>query len=64
MLKYDKCISSVMELLRKTINTIHRYWVQRSSEADLNYLRKSGVKTGDTPFSVLAALCLPIIISM
>ena len=48
-----------MELLRKIIKTIHRYWVQRNSEAYLNYLRKSGFKIGDTSFSIMAALCLP-----
>ena len=48
-----------MELLRKIYKMIHHYWAQRSSEAYLNYLRKSGFKIGDTPFSVVAALCLP-----
>ena len=36
-----------MELLRKIFKIVHRYWVQRSSEAYLNYLRKSGFKIGD-----------------
>ena len=39
-----------MELLRKIIKTIHRYWVQRNSEAYLNYLRKSGFKIGDNTY--------------
>ena len=38
-----------MELLKKIFKTIHRYWVQRNSEAYLNYLRKSGFKIGDMP---------------
>ena len=49
-----------MDLLRKMYKKIHRYWVQRSSEAYLNYLRKSGFKIGDTPFPIMAALCLPL----
>ena len=48
-----------MELLRKIFKTIHRYWVQRSSEAYLNYLRKLGYRIDDTPFSIMSALCLP-----
>lgn len=39
-----------MELLRKIFKTIHRYWVQRNSEAYLNYLRKSGFKIGDNTY--------------
>ena len=39
-----------MELLRKIYKTVHHYWVQRSSEAYLNYLRKSGFKIGDNTY--------------
>jgi len=39
-----------MALLRKIFDTIHRYWVQRSSEAYLNYLRKRGFKIGDNTY--------------
>lgn len=39
-----------MVLLRKIIMTIHRYWVLRSSETYLNYLRKSGFKIGDNTY--------------
>ena len=39
-----------MELLSKLFKTIHRYWVQRSSEAYLNYLCKSGFKIGDNTY--------------
>ena len=37
-------------LLKKTFKTIHRYWVQRSSEAYLTYLRKLGFKIGDNTY--------------
>jgi acetyltransferase-like isoleucine patch superfamily enzyme len=39
-----------MELLRKIYKMIQRYWVQRSSEAYLNYLRKRGFKIGDNTY--------------
>ena len=39
-----------MVLLRKILMTIYRYWVLRSSETYLNYLRKSGFKIGDNTY--------------
>ncbi len=39
-----------MVLLIKILMTIYRYWVQRSSEAYLNYLRKSGFKIGNDTY--------------
>ena len=39
-----------MELLRKIYKMIQRYWAQRSSEAYLSYLRKSGFKIGDNTY--------------